>query len=90
MKVYLSGDMSHTIDFRKDFEKAQKKLKANNYEVFNPCDNPEGLTREEYMRLDLKAITECDAIYFVNYVGASKGCLIEKLVADACGLLQLN
>ena len=90
MKVYLSGDMSHTIDFKKDFSNAEKKLTENNYDVFNPSKNPEGLTREDYMKIDLEAVTQCDAIYFVNFVGNSKGCLIEKIVADACGLIQLN
>ncbi len=86
MKVYISGPMTGVKDYnRQAFKAAEEKIKAMGYEVVNPCklDHSGNGKWEEYMRTDIKALMDCDAIYMLKGWEDSNGAIIElKLALD--------
>lgn len=89
-KVYISGPISgHNYEERKaDFARIQEYLEKLGYEVFNPMANglPPESTTAEHMKVDIKALLECDCIYMMKKWNHSAGCQTELLVATAIGL----
>ena len=89
-KVYISLPISgYDLDERKETALAMEvKLRRRGYDVFNPLgDNFQpGLTTNEYMKLDLKALLDCDVIMFMYGWNRSAGCHTELCVAMACGM----
>nr|DAQ19316.1 MAG TPA: protein of unknown function (DUF4406) [Caudoviricetes sp.] len=89
-RIYISLPISgYDLDERKETALAMEvKLRGRGYDVFNPLgDNFQpGLTTNEYMKLDLKALLDCDAIMFMHNFNKSAGCHTELCVAMACGM----
>lgn len=89
-KVYISLPISgYDFDERKETDLAMEvKLRGRGYDVFNPLGDhfQHGLTTNEYMKLDLKALLDCDVIMFMYGWNRSAGCHTELTVAVACGL----
>ena len=90
MKVYLSlpisgYDLQERIDTAMQME---VKLRGRGYDVFNPLGNEwkSGLTTNEYMKLDLKGLIDCDAIFLMQGWNRSAGCKTELDVAVAIGI----
>lgn len=89
MKIYISGPITGIKNFEKNFSKAEKKLKKIGHEVVNPVKIGEALNNpsyEDYMKADLKALLECDAIYLLDGWSNSKGANAEIKVAVICGI----
>ncbi len=89
MKVYLSGSITSSKDYVKEFNAAAGKCKTLGHTAFNPLD----VFAEDYhghMKQDIAGLITCDAIMFVNDITTSKGVLVEKIVADACGIQELK
>lgn len=84
-KIYISLPISG-LDIQKVREKAdliKAKLSREGYEVVSPFEvfagkNP---TYEDYICCDLRAMLDCDAIYFCKGWQLSCGCNIEHDVA---------
>lgn len=74
MRVYISGAISNDPDYRLKFYNAKVRLKGEGFDVINPTvlDSFEGLSYEEYMKLDLCLLDMCDAIYMLK--GLEKSC----------------
>ena len=76
MRVYISGPITGVEDYMVKFADAEKKLTGSGYTVVNPakinCGMPDDMTYEEYMEIDLKLITMCDALYMLD--GWEKSC----------------
>ena len=89
-KVYISLPISgYDLDERKETALAMEvKLRRRGYDVFNPLGDhfQPGLTTNEYMKLDLKALLDCDVIMFMYGWNRSAGCHTELCVAMACGM----
>jgi len=92
MRVYLSGPISgheETADER--FDEAAAIARAMNHEPVNPMRLPApkngGMTRHCYMKRDLCALLDCDAIYMLSNWRSSKGARIEFAVAALLGLV---
>jgi len=89
-KVYISLPISgYDLDERKETALAMEvKLRGRGYDVFNPLGDQfqPGLTTNEYMKLDLKALLDCDVIMFMYGWNRSAGCKCELDVATAIGL----
>ena len=89
-KVYISLPISgYDFDERKETALAMEvKLRGRGYDVFNPLGDQfqTGLTTNEYMKLDLKALLDCDVIMFMYGWNRSAGCHTELWVAMACGM----
>lgn len=74
MRIYISGAITNDPDYKAKFDKAEKELKENGYEVINPTvlDAIQGLSYEEYMELDFCLLDMCSAIYMLK--GWEKSC----------------
>jgi len=81
MKIYISGKITGLPiqEAQNNFEAAEKRLKSEGHEPINPMKLPHehGKTWSEYMKEDIKALLECDAIYMLLGWQESKGACIE-------------
>jgi len=88
--VYLSGPMRGYKEFNfPEFYQKADDLRQLGYNVINPAENFEGRTDlryEDYMKLDIKQVTECDAIAMLEGWEKSDGARVELMVAQTCGL----
>ena len=89
MKVYLSGAITGDPNYKQHFAEAEKKLVELGYTVCNPCKVTTE-SYEEYLRIDLVELLECNYICYVNDVTTSKGAFLEKIVADAVGIVEIK
>lgn len=86
MRVYISGPITDTPDFKQVFGGAVLHLRTSGHEVWNPADLPEGHTYGWYMRECLKALPTCDAIYMLKNWEKSPGARCEHLCAVLCDM----
>ena len=89
-KVYISLPISgYDLQERKEYATLTEiKLRGRGYDVFNPLGDQfvEGRTTHEYMKRDLQALLDCDAIIFLRGWNRSAGCKCELDVATAIGI----
>lgn len=68
--VYISGRIRGCEDYRERFAAAENYLKNKGFKVINPAKTddllPEGSTFEQYMEIDMKLLSMCDAIYMLR------------------------
>lgn len=84
MKIYISGKITGIEDeARVLFEQAENELLAEGHEPVNPMKlNHEHDKRwESYMKTDIKALCDCDAIYKLPNWRDSVGATIEGFIA---------
>lgn len=82
-KIYISGAITNNPNYKEQFEAKEKELK-DKYIVLTPlCLPQEGLTWEEYMKVDLAILSVCDAIYMLKGWESSKGAKLEHNYALA-------
>ena len=88
-KIYLSGKISGLpiCETIKNFESAENQLKGL-ATIVNPMrlKHDHDKTWESYMKEDIKALLECDAIAMLPNYNDSKGALIELNLAKSLGL----
>ena len=79
MKIYISGAISNNPNYKEDFERAEKKLKADGYEVINPTmvELPPSCTHADYMKVDFALLDLSDGIYLLSNYEQSKGACME-------------
>lgn len=92
VRVYISGAISNDENYKEKFANAEKKLKEMRYNVVNPTvlDAIDGLTYEEYMKLDIDLLDMCDAIYMLKGWEKSRGANREYGYALAKDLIILT
>lgn len=97
-RLYLAGPITFVGPptwNRPAFEAAAEKLRALGYEVVNPVDldppdhEPGSWTWEAYMRRDLKALLDCEAVALLPDWEQSPGALLERHVARELGMTVL-
>jgi hypothetical protein len=92
--IYISGSITKNPNWKKDFKKAEKKLKELGYKnIINPLDLSEQISiflkkdideidYQTFLNYDLYMLTRyCDKIYMLKGWDKSKGALIEFLEA---------
>jgi len=89
--VYLSGPMTGFVDYNKPaFFEVEKMLVRRVKAVLNPARNPVGLSWEENLIIDLKAITKVTALVLLPGWQYSKGANREVKRAKELGLKILT
>lgn len=77
MRVYISGAITGIKNYKEQFDKAQKELEKQGFEVINPTlfdkAMPQKTTYEEFMNLDLFLLDMCEAIYMLENWNESCG-----------------
>lgn len=77
MRIYISGAITGTEDFRERFLEAEKELIAAGHDTVNPARlndiMPKDATHEEYTRMSFELLDICDAIYMLEGWENSKG-----------------
>lgn len=93
VKVYISGPISggNLKKREKAFDEAAVSLIVQGYKPVSPFANglPADASYGDHMRADLKMMLDCDAIYMLRGWSSSRGAVIEKKVAAACGMTIL-
>jgi len=89
-RIYIAGPMTGYPDHNfPAFCEAAKRFREAGWEVVNPAENFGGdtsLPREAYMRCNIAAIAQCDAIAMLPGWQNSRGATLERDVAIECGL----
>lgn len=94
MKIYLSGSIKHDPDYVAKFARYEEQLIENapgwDYvEVVNPVTieaHQPDFGYHDFMREDIRALLDCDAIGFIPGWEQSTGARVELTVAVAIGL----
>lgn len=101
MKVYVAGPMTGypMLNFLAFF-RAERDLASQGYSVINPAKNLGGNTAvecldahienpmkwEDYLRIDIATLLDCDAIYLLRGSHNSRGAKLERLIAEGLGM----
>ena len=90
-RVYLSGPISGTTDYKKRFKEAQRQLGAMGINfVVNPAEvishMPYGMAYKDIMDMCYVMESKCDTLYLMKGWRASNGCKLEEAYAKAHGL----
>ncbi len=84
-RIYLAGPMSGYAEHNyPEFNRIAALLRAEGYEVFNPAENVDGGVRRPrsfYMRRDIPALMDCDAIAVLQNWQQSRGACLEMWIA---------
>lgn len=90
-KVYISGPISGKEDGNQAafYEAAYRIIKEGAFPV-NPHDVgyflPPGSSWLDYMRVDIKALVDCDEIYMLRGWWRSRGARLEWVIARGLGM----
>ena len=85
MKVYISGKISGIENEAPElFDKAENYLMSIGHEPVNPMklNHNHDKSWSSYMKEDIKALCDCDAIYLLSNWNDSKGAIIEHAMAE--------
>ena len=87
--IYLSGPMTGYKDFNHPhFNEIANDLRSYGYNILNPAENDGGDTSKSwdyYLKMDIRQLTECDAIAVLKGWEKSKGAKLEVHVARTLG-----
>ena len=90
MKTYLSGQITGLPEDQafQNFADAQTYFESLNYEVINPMLLPHNHDKrwKSYLREDIKALCDCEAIFMLSNFRNSKGARLEHHIAQELGL----
>ena len=92
-RIYISGAISgyDLEERRKAFKDAEDLLRKNGYHPVNPFNNgiPEDEHWRKHMRADIRMLTECEGIYFLEGWAKSKGCKLEFDIAASMDNVEI-
>lgn len=89
MRVYVSGPMTGLPEFNfPAFHEAARRLRERGYDAVNPAEiNAEtGGDWHDYLKADIKALCDCDALALLPGWMNSKGAHLELHIAHRLGL----
>ncbi len=84
MKIYISGPITGYANFNKEaFDSASTVIREAGHDPVNPQDLPHdhGKTWHEFMKVDIKAMLDCDAVLLLPGWANSRGATLEYRIA---------
>lgn len=93
MKLYIAGPMTTLPDRNfPAFHAEAKRLRALGHEVVSPAEiHAVGEPSWSFaLRADIRALLECEGIALLPGWEQSRGALLERHVAESCGLAILD
>ena len=81
MRIYISGPISGVPGYYERFDRAARQIRRLGHTPVNPARHPAGLSRREYMRMDLADLMACDAVYMLPGWISSGGAMVERALA---------
>lgn len=78
VKLYISGPITGIPDYKEKFMAAAKKLEGTGAVVLNPATLPEGMNREDYMRICLSMVDVADVVVMLPGWEDSAGARLER------------
>ena len=98
MTVYISGPITGNPNYVEDFWNAWVILNNKGLNPVSPVDIGIALekklkrkpTWDEYMREDIKALMDCEAIYMLPGWRDSRGSCLEKHIALQLGMVAIE
>ena len=75
--IYISGPITGVDKYWEAFEQAEDDLIGLGYIPLSPSHLPQGLTTEQYMRIDFAMIDSADAVLFLHGFDKSEGARLE-------------
>lgn len=87
MKIYISGKVTGTDDYKERFEAAADHIRNIGFTPVNPVAldailPKDETTWEQYMQADMGLLRACEAIYLIPGWEDSTGARIEKMEAE--------
>lgn len=89
MKIYISGKISGIeSDAAILFARAEDELTAKGMQPVSPMklNHEHDKSWHSYMKEDVKALCECEAIYMLSNWTDSKGAMVEHTIASFLGM----
>ena len=89
MRVYISGPITGVDNYMDNFNKAEEYLTSLGYDVINPARVDAVLPKmlyDEYLRIDLYLLAQCEAIYLLDGWNRSDGAKAEMKDALMMGI----
>ncbi len=88
---YLSGPITGTNDYEQRFDKAAKEVVAMGFTPVNPVTllHEHDKTWEAYMKESIKAMMDCEVVYFMEGAMDSQGAFIEFQLAQRLGFQKI-
>jgi hypothetical protein len=91
LKVYISGPMTGIKDYNYPaFAEAKKYLEMSGYEILSPHEAPKLDSWNQHMKYDIKLLCDSDAIFLLPGWEKSTGARLEKYIADAIGIYEIE
>lgn len=75
--VYIAGPITGVEKYWEPFEQAEDAVEAAGFIPLTPTRLPQGLTNEQYMRIDMAMIDTADAVLLLPGWLGSSGTLVE-------------
>lgn len=91
-RFYISGPMSGYPEHNApQFKIAAQMLRERGYEVCNPVefDETPGLAWSDYLRMDIRALMDCQGVIALPGWQESRGASLEVNIAHALGMTVL-
>lgn len=82
---YISGPITGVERYWEAFEAAEDALVAQGHVVLNPAKLPEGMTKQQYMLINIAQITAADVVWFLPGWQNSEGARLERAYCDYIG-----
>lgn len=90
VKVYIAGRITGDQRYREKFAEAEAALWEVGHIPLNPAVLPEGMEKEDYMRICTAMLDSADAIGLLSDWTASPGAQLEMHYADYVGKKKMD